>query len=84
MRATPMLKHGKNGRDHQHRLLNRMSLWLRLKHVPQICAQAVHHQDKRQMLKEQQVKNKSIISTIKKVAERNQEPQLSDFQVGTC
>ena len=39
---------------------------------------------RRQKLKEQQINNKSITSTIKSTADRNQEAQLSDFQAGNC
>ena len=41
-------------------------------------------QKRRQMLKEQQIKNKFIISTIKNTAARNQDTEQSNFQVGPC
>ena len=58
--------------------------------LPQTCPQnlssssAPSRQRRRKMLEEQQLKNKSIISKIKKTAEPNEEPHLSDFQVETC
>ena len=45
---------------------------------------APSRQKRHQMLKEQQIKNKFIISTIKNTAARNQDTEQSDFQVGPC
>ena len=48
------------------------------------ASSAPSRQKRRQKLKEQQIKNESITSTIKSTADRNQETQLSDFQAGNC
>ena len=45
---------------------------------------APSRQKRQQLLKEQPVKNNFIVSTIKKTAVRNHEPQLSELKVGTC
>ena len=50
---------------------------------PNLTANSAPSQQKRrQMPKEQQIKNKPIISTIKNIAARNKDKKLSDFQVG--
>ena len=41
-------------------------------------------QERRQMLKQQLIENKSIISAIQKTAAQNPEVQSSDLQVRTC
>ena len=48
------------------------------------ASNAPSRQKGRQILKEQQIENKSIISKIQNSANQNQELQPSDFQVGVC
>ena len=36
------------------------------------------------MIKQQQIQNKSIVSTIKNTATRNQDAEVSNFTVGPC
>ena len=50
---------------------------------PTVTTSAISRQKRRQMIKQQQIQNKSIVSLIQKTAARNQNGE-TDFSVGPC
>ena len=85
-KATTAFPPSQNKNDHRLRSLNLTNRWLLLWFVPQFQRQTQHLLDKkrRQMLKQQQIRNKSIVPTIKNTAARSQNAEQSNFTVGPC
>ena len=86
MRATPRTQPSQKQKTPSPSITESNESMALTQTCPEICQQeCVPSRQKRgQMLIEQQLKNKSIISTIKNSADQNQETESSDFQVGTC